>query len=119
MKLTLPFRLALQGLFCMEIFPHAVSEVLSSHGIFKIRSELRSEPKEYHNAIHIKCSLSKQKDEESHMFKKFIARFTNLFISGSATFYMRVFLLTLVLIASLALSGTALAFGPMPGNVGG
>jgi hypothetical protein len=53
------------------------------------------------------------------MFKKVIARFTNLFISGSATFYMRVFLLTVVLIASLALSGTALAFGPMPGNVGG
>lgn len=53
------------------------------------------------------------------MFKKMISKLTTLFISGSTTFYMRVFLLTLVLIATLAMSGTALAFGPMPGNVGG
>jgi len=53
------------------------------------------------------------------MFKRLISKFSSLFISGSATFYMRVFLLTLVLIATLAMSGTALAFGPMPGNVGG
>ena len=37
------------------------------------------------------------------MFKKMISKLTTLFISGSTTFYMRVFLLTLVLIATLAI----------------
>lgn len=53
------------------------------------------------------------------MFAKAMQKTKEIVLSGKFNLYIRIVILTLVLVSTLTMSGTALAFGPMPGGVGG